>query len=282
MANSTGAESIGALFAPTGGRQRELGGIAPARSLETAVSILAVLKAGGAYVPLDPAYPAERIAFMLADAQTPMVITMRQFADKFAAAGVQFVCLDEAAAPIAQCAENNPPAQNQATDTAYVIYTSGSTGTPKGVCGLHRGIVNRCAWMWSTYPFAAAEVCCHKTSLNFVDAVWEIFGPLLQGVPTVYVADQDAKKRAGSRAHFGGTAGDPIGACAVSVARHAGRSTQSGAGIARLQHWVSSGEALSLELCRQFHAQMPGRTLLNLYGSSEVAADVTCFDTRDG
>ena len=30
--------------------------------------LVGILKAGGAFVPLDPSYPAERLAFMLADA----------------------------------------------------------------------------------------------------------------------------------------------------------------------------------------------------------------------
>ncbi len=45
------------------------------RSTDLVVGLLAVLKAGGAYVPLDPAYPADRLAFMLADAGAAVLLT---------------------------------------------------------------------------------------------------------------------------------------------------------------------------------------------------------------
>ena len=50
-------------------------GLCAERSLEMVVGLLGILKAGGAYLPLDPDYPRERLAFMLADAQAPVLVT---------------------------------------------------------------------------------------------------------------------------------------------------------------------------------------------------------------
>jgi pristinamycin I synthase-3/4 len=50
-------------------------GICVRRSLDMVVGLLAVLKAGGAYVPLDPSYPAERLAFILGDAEPSVLLT---------------------------------------------------------------------------------------------------------------------------------------------------------------------------------------------------------------
>ena len=83
----------------------------------------------------------------------------------------------------------------------YVIYTSGSTGRPKGVEVEHRVALNRLAWMWREYPFAAGEVCCQRTPANFVDSFWELLGPLLQGVPTVLVPPTLARPVGICRAH---------------------------------------------------------------------------------
>src|SRR5439155_21040736 len=77
-------------------------GICLERSVETIVALLAVLKAGGAYLPLDPAYPPERLAFMLADAQAPAMVTQSALPAKPPPYDGHRVCLDEQSAAIAR------------------------------------------------------------------------------------------------------------------------------------------------------------------------------------
>ena len=61
-------------------------GLCVERSLEMVVGLLGILKAGGAYLPLDPSYPAERLAYMLADARVPVLVTQARLAGSTAAA----------------------------------------------------------------------------------------------------------------------------------------------------------------------------------------------------
>lgn len=252
-------------------------GLCMERSVDLIAGALGILKAGGAYVPLDPHYPHERLALMLNDAEVPIVLTCESVAAAVPGP-IATICLDRDWPLMAAASQVNPDNCNRATDVAYVIYTSGSTGRPKGVEGTHRGAMNRCHWMWSAYPFAADEVCCQKTSVNFVDAVWEMFGPLLQGIPTVYVPEADVKA--------------PHSLIAVLAAHRVSRivtvpsllqvmletAPDLAERLPALTFWTVSGEALSAHLCQRFQQAVPRATLLNLYGSSEVAADATCYD----
>jgi non-ribosomal peptide synthetase component F len=168
-------------------------GICMERSMEMVVALLATLKAGAAYLPLDPAYPPERLAYMLEDGSPSVTLTQERFLGVLPNFSGEIVCLDRDDSLMLEQSEENPPSQVTGEDPAYVIYTSGSTGRPKGVMGLHRGAINRFSWMWRTYPFTAGEVACQKTSLNFLDSLWEIFGPVLQGVRTVIIRDDAVK-----------------------------------------------------------------------------------------
>src|SRR5205823_7205482 len=157
------------------------------RSADSVVALLGILKAGGAYVPLDPAYPRRRLAHMLESSQARVLLTTAALAGRLPETEARRVLLDEHRRAINRRAATDPRVPGAATDLAYLIYTSGSTGEPKGVMGTHRAMVNRFAWMWRSFPFQPGEVTCQKTALSFVDSIWEVFGPLLQGVPSVLV-----------------------------------------------------------------------------------------------
>src|SRR6185369_5021028 len=110
-------------------------GVCVERSLMMVVGLLGILKAGGAYVPLDPQYPAERVAFMLADANAPVLLTQERLLASLPAHEAHVVCVDQFSSPVAT---ENPESKVTASNLAYVIYTSGSTGRPKGVAIAHR------------------------------------------------------------------------------------------------------------------------------------------------
>ena len=251
------------------------------RSLEMIVGLIAILKAGGAYVPLEPAYPSERISFILEDSQARLLLTQEHLTHSLPVANVQTICLDRDWQEIAQESSENPTEGAAATNSAHLIYTSGSTGQPKGVLSAHRASVNRFSWMWEQYPFATGEVCCQKTALSFVDSIWEIFGPLLQGVPLVIIPDDTVK--------------DPQRFVAALSVNKVTRLVlvpsllrvilEIGEDLARqlsdLRYCVCSGETLPVDLATAFREQFPQANLINLYGSSEVAADVTCYEVRN-
>jgi amino acid adenylation domain-containing protein len=251
-------------------------GILVDRSLEMVVGLLGILKAGGAYVPLDPAYPPERLVFMLEDAEVAVLLTQALLVESLPKHQGRIVCLDTDWEIIERQSEANLISEVKLDNLAYVIYTSGSTGTPKGVLGTHRGTVNRC--FWNPYPFIEEDICCQKTSLSFVDSVWEIFAPLLHGLPTVIIPDRGVK----DINQFLQTLSKQNVTRLVLVPSLLRAILDSFPDLDRrlpqLKYWICSGETLPMELGQQFREQMPQRVLINLYGSSEVAADVTWYD----
>lgn len=157
------------------------------RSLDLLVSIVGILKAGAAYLPLDPSYPADRLKFILEDAQSPILVTQKSLSEKLPLMAAKIICVDTDRAAIS--AKPSDALSQIATpdNIAYVIYTSGSTGKPKGVQVTHRNVMRLFCATDETYHFNERDVWTLFHSFAFDFSVWEIWGALLYGGKLVVV-----------------------------------------------------------------------------------------------
>ena len=248
-------------------------GICVERSIEMVVGLLGILKAGGAYVPLDPDYPRERLAFMLNDAQAPVLLTQKRLAPQLPEHGAKVCCLD-ADWPTIVREGREVPLRHAATaeNLAYVIYTSGSTGRPKGAMNTHRGICNRLLWMQDAYSLGRDDRVLQKTPFSFDVSVWEFFWPLLTGARLVVArpgGHLDSKylvrlivAQQITTLHF------------VPSMLQIFLDEPELHDCTTLRRVICSGEALPLTLQQRFFDRLDAE-LHNLYGPTEAAIDVT-------
>jgi surfactin family lipopeptide synthetase C len=141
-------------------------GIALDRSPELIISVLAVLKAGGAYVPLDQVGSAERLRFVLREAQVTVLITKEGFVCDGADLSLPCLRLDTDWQLIEQQEESAPISAVTTANLAYVIYTSGSTGRPKG-CMITHGNLLHSYWAWAEAYDLLSEPTCHLQMASF-------------------------------------------------------------------------------------------------------------------
>lgn len=200
---------------------------------------------------------------------------------------------------------------------AYIYYTSGSSGSPKGIASGHEPMLNRLGWMWRQWPFKANEVCCQRIDHVFIDFVSEMFGPLCRGL-SIVVVPVAVRRSPVLLADFIRTFGisritlvptlaqlliatastpattpvparhrcSPGSVGTVDRANGVSGPTRMEAVFPSVTLWVLSGEALPWSIARGLsQLSSPEAVVLNLYGSTEVAADITfhsCTFGQDG
>ncbi len=141
-------------------------GICMERSVDLIIAVLGILKAGGAYLPLDPAYPQARQAFMLTDAQVPILLTQPHLLG-IANHNAQVICFDNTTwDDIIRETKENLENTAISNNLAYVIYTSGSTGQSKGVMVEHRSLVNA-YYAWEDAYQLRTHAKCHLQMASF-------------------------------------------------------------------------------------------------------------------
>ncbi|MCC6489182.1 MAG: amino acid adenylation domain-containing protein [Candidatus Hydrogenedentes bacterium] len=165
-------------------------GLCLERSVDMVAGLLGILKAGGAYVPLDPAYPPDRLAFMIRDAQVPLLLTQESLLPLVPEERVRVICLDRDWSAIARHVGDNLAVSPAPEHLAYVIYTSGSTGQPKGALLEHRGLCNLVEAQTRAFGVTEDSRVLQFASLSFDASVSEVFMALCKGA-TLCLAQQE-------------------------------------------------------------------------------------------
>ncbi|MFF1785992.1 amino acid adenylation domain-containing protein [Kitasatospora sp. NPDC058243] len=274
------ADRLARLLAANGIGPGTIVALALPRSLELVVALLAVAKSGAAYLPLDPDYPADRLAYMLADAAPAALLTDRATAPRLPAHQVPQLLVDgpesdaHPATPLAQHERTRPL---RAEDTAYVIYTSGSTGRPKGVPVTHHNVVRLFSSTDHWFGFGADDVWTLFHSYAFDFSVWELWGALLHGgrlvvVPHLVSRDPAAFLDLLARERVTVLNQTPSAFYQLSAADR----DRPGAELA-LRYVVFGGEALELARLDDWYARHPedAPTLVNMYGITETTVHVS-------
>ena len=249
-------------------------GLLVERSLEMVVGILGILKAGAAYVPIDAAYPAERIAYVLADAKVACLLTQERLLPRLPGDAPGTVCLDTfdwtaAAGP------ERPDVGVRPDNLAYVIYTSGSTGRPKGVCIEHRNIVG--------YVLAICERLRFEPGMNHATVSTiaadlgntVIFPALATGGCLHVVSQQRAENQALLSEYFARERIDVLKIVPSHLAAlQTGQNPQLVMPKARL---ILGGEASRLDWIERLRALAPGCEIHNHYGPTETTVGVLTY-----
>ncbi|MFE7133982.1 amino acid adenylation domain-containing protein [Streptomyces sp. NPDC057638] len=184
------ANRLARLLTARGVGAEDVVAVALPRSPELYAALLGVMKTGAAYLPVDPDHPGDRIAYMLTDAGTRTLLTVRRLADELPdTPGVPRVVLDEPATAAERDAlDSADPGVPLALDqAAYVIYTSGSTGRPKGVVVTHDGIGSLIATAADRIGVTADSRVAQFASVGFDVTVWELVMSLSVGARVVAV-----------------------------------------------------------------------------------------------
>ena len=251
-------------------------GICLERCLEMVIAVLGILKAGGAYVPLDPEYPQERLAFMLADTQTPVLITQQKLLSGLPGTAARLVCLDSHWEAIGQESHENPISGAVAENLAYVMYTSGSTGRPKGVCVTHRNVV-RLVKATNYARLGAEEVFLQLAPISFDASTLELWGPLLNGGRlVVFPAAMPSLAQLGDviEQHQVTILWLTAGLFHQMVEDHLGS-------LGSVRQLLAGGDVLSVSHVKRVLEQLDGCCLINGYGPTENTTFTTCYPMTD-
>ncbi|MGW5803463.1 amino acid adenylation domain-containing protein [Streptomyces bacillaris] len=275
---SSRAQSLARLLAARDIGPGSIVALALPRSLDLVAGLLAVSLSGAAYLPMDPDYPADRLAYMLADARPAALITDAETADRLPAHELPLITVDEAAGfpdgPLSQSDRTRPLSPQ---DPAYVIYTSGSTGRPKGVVVTQHNVTRLMTATEHWFAFGPEDVWTLFHSYAFDFSVWELWGALLYGGRVVVVPHLTSRDPQAFLRLLADERVTVLNQTPSAFYQLAAADREAPGHELALRYVVFGGEALELGRLADWYTRHGENapTLVNMYGITETTVHVS-------
>jgi amino acid adenylation domain-containing protein/thioester reductase-like protein len=235
-------------------------GLMVGRSYDIIVGVLGIQKAGGAYVPMDPEYPKARIAYMIEDSGSPVIITQQALLSEIEHQPEHVVCIDSDWDVIAKEDGENLKPSSGPENLSHLIYTSGSTGLPKGVMIEHRNVTAFLYWCLEEFRYDEYEDMLFSTSMCFDLSVFEMLLPLITGGRVIVLRsslDLDEYLSENTATMINTVPSALKHLLSITTKRH------------RIKAINLAGEPLKLELVREAYEMLDVDIIRNLYGPTE-------------
>ncbi len=247
------------------------------RSPELLIGILGILKASCAYLPLDEEHPSERLLYILADTQSPLLITSTAATEKFSAYRGQKIILDSARRELSAYPVFNPTPSCSSNHLAYVIYTSGSTGKPKGVLIEHKSVVNYTRWFSEYSDCRPQHRVDFSSNIIFDMAVTTSITALALGLQVVICSDETKLNTQQFLKHLHTNKINLIKLTPSYFKQLVQEASDHFIGLCDLQSIILGGENLLTKDCAHWLTLYPEHHLFNEYGPTETTVAVTQY-----
>ncbi len=240
------------------------------KSIEAVIAFVAIQLTGNIYVPFDPDTPSKRKETILKSLNNALTIQFRE--ENFVIEEKKYIAKDDDVALVESKLFENLEKRID-LDPLYIIFTSGTTGVPKGVAISNRSVIDYIDWASQTYDVTDSEVIGNQAPFYFDNSVLDLYLTFSKGSSLHLISNETLAFPSSLAEYLTQNEINFIFFVPSVLGNLAALDLLKEYDLVKIKKLLFAGEPMPLQTLKYFREQLPGTTLSNLYGPTEITVD---------